>query len=471
MKENTINSKNRTHVIRQDRHSLSDLRCYLSIGSNQFEVINYSAFGVAIQSKESFPEKFTAENCSLLIEDSEIASLSIKKVREEKFGIADYRTGFEITSEPLSTERLAVFPEIWQITQNIFLEQARLKEVPLAFVANVYKMKDLLQRLEKKIIELQISKDFLSKREVEDFESTIIAVTGKAIYEAWQSAHADLANALESQQEKTIKNAFNFFREQMRSVIYQSPFATRTLKKPRGYAGDYEMMNLIYRNQDMGATLFGRCMERSFLICPEPEAVRERAKYIEGKIIQLLHSNKQEKLKILSVASGPAFEIQKLAATLSEAELNRLEVILLDQDIDSLKHAQKEIRRSALNLKKKFDVSLIHKTIKETITSGLPEIDFDFIYSAGLFDYFSDAVAHTAGKVFIKHVKNNGKVIIGNFDVSTPNRFTMNLVFDWNLMYRSREDLQKLFKYENTSLEIEHEKNGINLFCIIDRKG
>ncbi len=63
------------------------------------------------------------------------------------------------------------------------------------------------------------------------------------------------------------------------------------------------------------------------------------------------------------------------------------------------------------------------------------------IYSAGLFDYFTEPVAQMAASKMLASVKPGGRVIIGNFSKDNPCVPFMELVLDWHLIYRSEEDL------------------------------
>jgi len=102
-------------------------------------------------------------------------------------------------------------------------------------------------------------------------------------------------------------------------------------------------------------------------------------------------------------------------------------------------------------------------SIKEVIRSGLPEDGFNLIYSAGLFDYFTDPVAVFTAQQLFKGLNKGGTLIIGNFSMKNPNQFAMGLIMDWNLIYRSEEKMQELFGGIGT-YTLEQESQGINLF-------
>ena len=107
--------------------------------------------------------------------------------------------------------------------------------------------------------------------------------------------------------------------------------------------------------------------------------------------------------------------------------------------------------------------------IRNVIARGLPEQDYDLIYSAGLFDYFTDQVARAAAKQFITSVKPGGKVIIGNYSKDNLSASFMEMVLDWKLIYRSEEDLLRIFQGLGSRIWVEKEPLGINLFVVIQK--
>jgi extracellular factor (EF) 3-hydroxypalmitic acid methyl ester biosynthesis protein len=70
---------------------------------------------------------------------------------------------------------------------------------------------------------------------------------------------------------------------------------------------------------------------------------------------------------------------------------------------------------------------------------------FDLIYSAGLFDYLTDAVAEKLVASMAAMLKPGGKLLIGNFAPSCCGRGYMELFLDWKLIYRNADQLRNLF--------------------------
>jgi extracellular factor (EF) 3-hydroxypalmitic acid methyl ester biosynthesis protein len=104
----------------------------------------------------------------------------------------------------------------------------------------------------------------------------------------------------------TWRAASRYFHKRFGKLIDLSPFAARCFYKPLGYAGDFEMMNMCYRNESLGETLFGRSLSRLALDSDAAKAVRHRGRYLAEKIeTAVRRGGRQRPARILSVAAGP----------------------------------------------------------------------------------------------------------------------------------------------------------------------
>jgi extracellular factor (EF) 3-hydroxypalmitic acid methyl ester biosynthesis protein len=467
--DNTVVELKRKRV-RQDRIEIPDLRSRMKIKDDSFEIINISAFGVGIISEKEFTLNTFIENADILIENIPVVSTDLKCVRSEKTHDGNYRIGFEVMTHQISVEAVTAITEALRLRQDIDARLSRYSHLPEKFRIEVYEMRELLDLIESKIKEFEGSKNFLSKNDKDIFENVVITAFSNPIFECIKDGNLRLKEILSGATKDQLQFGYDFFREQLKHFLYQSPFADRSYRKPLNYPGDYEMMRLIYRDEAYGTTLFGRCMEKALQMFPEPGAVRNRATYLADKIGSTLMKNKDnENINILSVACGPAHEWSHVLSKWKSDIPKNLTISLLDQDEAALKAAQRSIYEIAKKHGVKVNLDLINTPIKRIIVEGLHDTTFDLIYSAGLFDYFTDPVASRAGKTLFDALKSGGTLIIGNFDIQTPNQFGMRTVFDWDLIYRSREDLLRLYSIPNSEITIEEEMNKINLFCQIKK--
>jgi hypothetical protein len=107
---------------------------------------------------------------------------------------------------------------------------------------------------------------------------------------------------------------------------------------------------------------------------------------------------------------------------------------------------------------------------------------YDFIYSAGLYDYIKTFLLDDS-KGTIALTKNlfdlltpGGILMVGNFNHNNPRdlRFVMDYVYDWQLIYRSKEDMLDFARTippnRIKEMEILEEPLRINYFLKIVKK-
>jgi extracellular factor (EF) 3-hydroxypalmitic acid methyl ester biosynthesis protein len=234
-----------------------------------------------------------------------------------------------------------------------------------------------------------------------------------------------------------------FFRRLLWNVIMCSPFMRRTNLKPRGYAGDYVMMKMIYLNDYEGDSTFSKLMHKHPIEHTASQAVRNRRKLITETLGKLQAGNPSDhgRIRILSVACGPACELQDILA--SSDGLVKYHFTLLDQDQPALDEAARLINRLEKEYHTKIPVTYLNESVRTMLKSSyLVEKwgRFDFIYSMGLFDYLTPPVAAgVLGKLY-ELLKAGGELLIGNFHVSNPSRCYMEYWHDWVLYYRTEEE-------------------------------
>jgi extracellular factor (EF) 3-hydroxypalmitic acid methyl ester biosynthesis protein len=266
-----------------------------------------------------------------------------------------------------------------------------------------------------------------------------------------------------------------YLRKQLWSFLMCSPFMARTNIKPRGYSGDSAMMKMIYDNQYEGSTTFGQLMHKHPNEHPAAQAVRNRRKLI-AQMLSVLKSkklNSNNKINILSVACGPAFELQDVITSTEDCE--RFHFTLLDQDENALSEARSQIKMIEKKLGRKIEVEFLNESVRTMLKT--PELDkrwgnFDYIYSMGLFDYLTPPVAKAViGKLY-QILNVGGKMIIGNFHISNASRYYMEYWLDWVLYYRTEQEFVDLLKnVTSAETKIIFEDTGSQMFMQVKRSG
>jgi extracellular factor (EF) 3-hydroxypalmitic acid methyl ester biosynthesis protein len=337
------------------------------------------------------------------------------------------------------------------------------------FRLKVLEFKDLFLRLQGDINSFSIDTFTNEVSYVTNFEDQITLRVSNYFSKTLSPIYAQIKEAIEGVPPEELSKYFDYFRKNVGEIMYQSAYAHRAFHKPKGYAGDYEMMKHVYSRELRGNTLFAKCLQRYFVDEPAGRAVRGRESYLRNKIKQSIKDFiAEDTIRILSVASGPAIEIQNLFSE-KDIDTKKIQIHLLDQDLDALKYSQRKINQLATFHKKEVHLHLHNLTIRKVIKNGLPLKGIHLIYSAGLFDYFTDTVATYTAKRLSEALVPGGSLVIGNFSMDNPNQFAMGLIMDWNLVYRSEQTMHDLYGNLGSSYRLEKEENGINLFANIKK--
>lgn len=465
----------RRKIVRQDRWQTEPLQCFISSKDLVLEVTNLSTFGCACMVNQtqfaqlkSLIDNATGIVFKIIYTNIETQTVFLKPVRFSKMEPDFYSVGFETINESINVDRCQAINEANNVISIQQSNLLKMQSIPFAFRTIVFDLHYWFVSLKNQIDDLEKKSPVDNAKTSDEYRFTIAEVISEYLGKYLPGIYQKIPAQLQALQKTEKDLCVSFLREQLGPFVYGAPFASRAFYKPRGYAGDYEMMNHLYRNEMVGRTLFDQCMHKYFIEEPAANAVKNRGEYLHQKIKNLVRVTPKEKtLKIMSIASGPAMEVQLFVKQNPEFYGRQIEFTCIDQDEESLKHAQRQLLSLDRQKKSGYKFKFSNMAIKNIIAQGLPENDFDLIYSAGLFDYFTDPVALLAAKQMFAGVKTGGQVVIGNYSKENPTAALMEIVLDWILIYRSKNDMINLFSSIGKNLEIEQEPLSINLFANI----
>lgn len=459
--------KDRFKVVREGRRE-PDMPCTLEMKGVKYHVIDYSTFGLSIAIDQSLDFEF-ADRATFSLGAVDVTELSVRVTYKQKRDGDRLKCGIEIVEGEIDMDMLDSYRtalDVIELARSSFIGDA---SIPVEFQLKTLALKSKFYAVSKVVNDAgrtilahsSATKNRHMEQTFAEFFSPFLRDTFTALVDDLQSSIKPLSRPLQLK-------AQEFFRKEVGEFIFSAPFVDRIHKKPYGYAGDFEMMNHIYNNDLLGETLFARCFNKAILEAPASRAVRNRSEFLFRKIKDFVEQRKGEQVRILSVASGPAREIQLLLERCPDLA-KQVQIDLLDQDLQSLKMAKVSLGRLFRKTGAEVRVSYVNLAIKNILETGLEGGPYDMIYSAGLFDYFSDAVARIAASALYRNLADKGRMIIGNFSIENPTRFIMECGGDWHLIHRSADDMKKVLRKLPGTLSIEMEDENINLFALLDK--
>lgn len=246
----------------------------------------------------------------------------------------------------------------------------------------------------------------------------------------------------------------------------RSRFAERAYYKPRGYAGDFMMMEMIYRNEPDGDGKLGRLMDGWCLGTAPARAVRGRRRLLH----ELIRSLAEEKtgrvsvIGIMNLACGSNRELFDFLGDCGYSE--RIEAICIDADRKALEYTNQNVNVIPHAASIRLMNDNVVKWSLGRIRHHFPQQDI--IYSSGLTDYLDERLFLALIARCHEYLKPGGTLVIGNFGLENANRVFMDHILQWKLIHRSEEDLKALFAKSpfGADIRVIAEDNRVNLFAI-----
>ena len=271
---------------------------------------------------------------------------------------------------------------------------------------------------------------------------------------------------------KIMQKVKDNFRQLIGAWVYKSSIVKRGFEKPRGYPGDYKMLEIVYDNEPISKGV-GVYFDNNFLKSPYAVAVRIRKGRLREMLSEYINNISLNKVSILNIACGSCREIKELLPT--SKTKNSIIFNCLDWDEEALKFSQDILLGIApKNIEFKFIKEDIMNLVKnESSSQSLGKQNL--IYSIGLIDYLPDRVLKKLIYALYQLLQKDGKLILThkNRDKTFPS-LPPDWFCDWKFISRNKEEAIQLFytcDISDFSLVSESDDFGyIYYFTIIKNK-
>lgn len=259
-----------------------------------------------------------------------------------------------------------------------------------------------------------------------------------------------ITNKLNSMPTKTLQNDMQLY-EALSPAYDLNSMVGFSFLKPHGYAGDHELIDRIYtkwKSKDKRHHKWDDLYHQM----EATKAVRNRKEYFI-KLISKIEAEKKNPL-VLDLGSGPCSDLYQY---LIQTPKTNVKFDCIDMDVNAIEYA-------SIVCDNYYDkINFIHKNAFRFNTNSR----YDLIWSAGLFDYFSDKLFIRLTHRMYQLLEVGGELVIGNFSVDNPSRGLMEVILQWYLHHRSEADLIELALAAGVDLNnisVKSEETGVNLF-------
>jgi extracellular factor (EF) 3-hydroxypalmitic acid methyl ester biosynthesis protein len=312
-------------------------------------------------------------------------------------------------------------------------------------------------------------------RRRDDLEREIFSNIQKKVIEEVIPAMESFEDVAGQISEEEMPSHKSYIRRELHPIVLCSPFLYRTYTKPLGYAGDYEMVNMMLRDPYEGASSFAKLLNYAMLNTEPVVAHRNRIDYL----VDMLDRESARRFgrgraRAFNLGCGPAEEVLRFLKDHDSSDL--MEFDLLDFNPETLEYTRERLDKvrmgMARNTQMRFIPRSVHQILKAAVQpGGDPELgNYDVVYCAGLFDYLSQRVGKRLVEFFCSIAKPGGLVVVTNVADSNPRKAWMEYLMEWNLIYRGKEEMLDLVPVGAPvkRVDIKADSTGVNLFLEIE---
>jgi extracellular factor (EF) 3-hydroxypalmitic acid methyl ester biosynthesis protein len=216
------------------------------------------------------------------------------------------------------------------------------------------------------------------------------------------------------------------------------PYTANAYRKERGYAGDADTLDFVYRYRLAPAdtTPLGRRLFEITTDAPIACAVRARCRYLSDCIGARLAA--QPETTIVSVACGHMRELEGLDWPAPGAQIYGL-----DHDPASLDRLARLRGRA---------VAARRASVRQILARAETVPRADLIYAAGLFDYLDDRTGTLLIRRLRTRLNAGGTLIVTNLTRRNEEIAYMEAIMNWWMVYRDEAELRRLVAGSESTL-------------------
>jgi extracellular factor (EF) 3-hydroxypalmitic acid methyl ester biosynthesis protein len=221
----------------------------------------------------------------------------------------------------------------------------------------------------------------------------------------------------------------------VRQIHASSPFMRRLQEWPRGYAGDFETIEWLWRAENRAVGHVARALERYALTSSIAQQHRNKVAHQAACILEV--QERHSPCRVLSLACGSSADVRSVVDFVRPST----EFVLCDSDADALAFSRAALEPIADRC------ALVHGMVPRALRAVRRHGPYHLILAGGLFDYLPDRVVQrTLAIAATSLLAPEGRIVFTNLASGNPFRIWLEYLADWPLLERSEADVENIIR-------------------------
>lgn len=275
---------------------------------------------------------------------------------------------------------------------------------------------------------------------------------------AWERGVAD---------EQEVKKKQSEFRQRTDESFAKSYFMHRARTWPRGYPGDYQIIEQAYNNQTLSPGL-GQLFDQYFLSTTLANGIRYRRTLMREILADEMRQRRSA--RVLNIGCGPCRELVELAPVIFETGAT---FTCIDFDSEALVYSAN--RMAACGLQSQVTFRQYNALRMVNAERNVREFGrFDIIYTIGLLDYLTDDVLERMVKSLHETLQPGGTFIAVFKDSDRYDTIDYHWLVDWSgFRQRTRQESWRLIEaagIPHDAVTVQRSRDDVMIFYRITRR-
>jgi hypothetical protein len=250
-----------------------------------------------------------------------------------------------------------------------------------------------------------------------------------------------------------VREAHGLLRShRLHSMLLEDPYTAQAFHKPRGYAGDALVMDMIYdQAAPVGTSARGRDLFAVTTSFPVAEAVRAR-RMLAANFVQEASTRGE---RICSLACGHLREVDGFA------DQDTANITAVDQDALSIDYVRTR-HPGALDVRQMNVFGFLRRAISNGDT-------YDLIYTLGFTDYCDQPAMALLYRLMARCLTGGGTILVANFTPGHLAQGWLEVCLDWHLVYRDESVMRWHAEEQGLHCELWRDDTGSVLYSRLKR--